>query len=66
MRRMGWIIAATIITLLNPLMMLSGAAAAVEPTYIVALGDSITHGEGGFPRRSVPRPTGEDAESRRI
>jgi hypothetical protein len=35
-----------IIMLLNPLMMLSGAAAAAEPTYIVALGDSITHGEG--------------------
>jgi acyl-CoA thioesterase-1 len=37
---------AAIIMLLNPLMMLSGAAAAAEPTYIVALGDSITHGEG--------------------
>jgi acyl-CoA thioesterase-1 len=34
-----------IILLLNLLMMLSGAAAA-EPTYIVAFGDSIIHGEG--------------------
>jgi hypothetical protein len=44
--RMAWIISATIITLLNPLMMLSDATAAAEQTYIVALGDSITHGEG--------------------
>jgi acyl-CoA thioesterase I len=45
MRRTLWNILAAVSTLLNPLMMLSGGAAA-EPTYIVALGDSITHGEG--------------------
>jgi acyl-CoA thioesterase I len=44
--RIASIILATIIILLNHPMMLSGVTAAVEPTYIVALGDSITHGEG--------------------
>ena len=45
MRRMLWNTLAAIITLLYPVMILSGAAAA-EPAYIVALGDSITHGNG--------------------
>jgi acyl-CoA thioesterase-1 len=46
MRRIHWKTSAAIITLLNPLMMSSAAPAVAEPTYIVALGDSITHGEG--------------------
>jgi acyl-CoA thioesterase-1 len=42
---MLWKTSAPIILLLNLLVMLSGEAAA-EPTYIVAFGDSIIHGEG--------------------
>ena len=42
MRCMLWKTSAAIITLLNLLMMLSGAAAA-EPTYVVAFGDSRPH-----------------------
>ena len=45
MRRLLWKTSAAIIAVLNPPMMLCGAAAA-EPTYIVAIGDSLTHGMG--------------------
>ena len=53
MRRRFWKTSAAIVALTNSLTMLSGAAAA-EPTYIVALGDSITHGKGVSPEEAFP------------